>query len=141
MNPDGIRDSVRLGDSAAEQELAREIDSAREYARTPIPAAHSPLPWSVDTDHPLCVSAADGGNVALTNLARCNPEDAKLIVTAVNSHAALAAKAALVDELVEAMERAPRTEHPSDERGPCLCSSCEFTRKARALIARAKSLP
>lgn len=45
----------------------------------------TPLPWVVDPKHPLCVESRTG-NVALTNLARNNPADARLIVRAVNHH-------------------------------------------------------
>jgi hypothetical protein len=46
---------------------------------------HTPLPWLVDPKHPLCIESPTG-NVALTNLARDNPADARLIVKAVNHH-------------------------------------------------------
>lgn len=41
-------------------------------------------------------------------------------------------------DLLDALKSAPKTAHPSDERGPCLCSSCEWSRNALALIAKAE---
>lgn len=42
---------------------------------------HTPGPWRVDPDHPLCVEANDG-NVCLVNLARASRADAELIARA-----------------------------------------------------------
>lgn len=41
-------------------------------------------------------------------------------------------------ELLGALRSAPLTDHPADERGKCLCSWCEFSRAARAAIAKAE---
>ena len=49
------------------------------------------------------------------------------------ANAALIANA---PELLEALKSAPKTAHPSDERGPCLCSSCDWSRRTLELIAR-----
>jgi hypothetical protein len=48
---------------------------------------------------------------------------------------------AAAPDLLELLRRAPKTDHPADDRGPCLCSSCAWSRDALALIATVEVSP
>ncbi|HEU4343713.1 MAG TPA: hypothetical protein VFU31_19355 [Candidatus Binatia bacterium] len=43
--------------------------------------------------------------------------------------------------MLKALLTAPLTEHPADDRGPCLCSQCQFSKAARRAIAKATDKP
>jgi hypothetical protein len=42
---------------------------------------HTPGPWRIDPEHPLCIESGRG-NIALVNLARASEADARLIAAA-----------------------------------------------------------
>jgi hypothetical protein len=51
------------------------------------------------------------------------------------------ALAEINNEILAHLKAGLSPEHLSDYRGPCLCSRCEWTRAAKALIAKTQPAP
>ena len=93
---------------------------------------HTPTPWKefksdvyAGTNLVARVYAEVGMSDELSDV-NCK-SNADFIVTACNAH----------EELVKALELGINTLHPSDERGECLCSQCDFVRAKKKALAKA----
>lgn len=102
-------------------------------------ANHTPGPWRIaheismegiwiESDNEHDKSSGENDEI-------CHVSTATVSESEGNGNAHLIAAA---PEMLEALKAAPKTNHPADNRGPCLCSSCEFSRRALGLIARAE---
>jgi hypothetical protein len=98
---------------------------------------HSPLPWTVSQKslgYPVILDA--GGRAILKTDCSMSGGDFEQRPHVANANARLARAAGA---LYAALKKANLVIHPDDERGPCLCSQCEFSKAAADAIDLAES--
>jgi hypothetical protein len=112
------------------------------------PLTAFPAPWHpADGSYGRYVKVVDANGKTVANIPWGEADGSRAdaiaslprLLTVVNNE--LLQKQDHYEALLECVKMIPRGEHKADERGECLCSSCQLARKAKALLLSMKECP